>query len=72
MEAFIKSIGPASLITLSRKNNENKKWEKIQEFSNHLISLMQYQQKGYAILMEKYVRHGTFSKEFLNLRVFFI
>jgi len=70
IQALIKSIGPASLIALSRKQNENKKWEKIQEFSNYLISLMHYQQKGYGILVEKYVRVGNFSTEYRNLTVF--
>lgn len=69
IESLVKSIGPASLIALSRKSNENKKWEKVQEFSNYLISLMQYQQKGFGILVEKYVRVGNFSQEYKNLRV---
>ena len=69
IESLVKSIGPASLIALSRKSNENKKWEKVQEFSNYLISLMRYQQKGFGILVEKYVRVGNFSQEYKNLRV---
>lgn len=69
MEDFVASIAPASLICISRKNNEQKKFEKIQEFSTNLISLMHYQQKGYAILAEKYTRPWNFSKEYTDLRV---
>jgi len=31
---------------------------------------MHYQQKGYGILVEKYVKHGSFSEEYKNLMVF--
>lgn len=69
MEQFVKSIKPSILTCLSRRNNENKKWEKIQEFSNYLITLQQYTQKGYQILKEKYTNEMSLSSEYRNLLV---
>lgn len=42
---------------------------KIQEFSNYLICLQRYHQKGYELLKAQYTKEDGLSQEYKNLLV---
>lgn len=69
LETFVKSIQPAIIKKVNKTRRVDERYQKLLEFTQHLISLKKLKQRGYDELFAKYTNPENLTAEYKSWMV---